>query len=81
MTLMKKNEIADSVEPITNEHSEIAWAHDTLDPDQVSTAKRSYARCKLGKGITILLWALRVYVAFMILLVALHIWNTLHAAK
>ena len=58
-----------------------AWVHDVLDPDQLSGAKRHYGRCKLGKGTLLLFWGLRVYVVLMIFLVALSIWNTLHAAK
>ena len=58
-----------------------AWVHEALDPDQLSTGKRRYSQRKLGLGITILFWALRIYVVMMFLLVGLLIWNTFHGAK
>jgi hypothetical protein len=61
--------------------TETAWVHDVLEPDQLSGGKRRYERCKLGKGTLILFWGLRVYVVLMICLVALSVWNTLHAGK
>lgn len=55
-----------------------AWVHDVLEPDQLSMAKRSFGRRKLGPATIILMWALRLYVILMVLLIAFQIWHTLH---
>ena len=57
------------------------WVHEELDPDQFSHAKRHYGRRKLGPGIVILFWVLRIYVLLMIILVALQVWNTFRTVK
>ena len=54
------------------------WVHEVLEPDQLTAARMRYGRKKLGAGTLVLLWALRVYVAFMVFIIALAVWNTLH---
>jgi hypothetical protein len=55
------------------------WVHEVLEPDQLTTAKIRYGRKKLGRGTLALLWALRVYVVFMIFIIGLVVWKALHA--
>lgn len=55
-----------------------AWVHDVLEPDQLSTAKRSFGWRKLGPATIVLMWALRLYVILMMLLIAFQVWQTLH---
>jgi hypothetical protein len=55
------------------------WVHEVLDPDQLSTAKPRFGRCMLSRRTLIILWALRIYVIMMVLLIALRMWNALHA--
>jgi len=40
----------------------------------------AYGRRALSPGTLVLLWALRVYVVFMVCIIALAVWNALHAA-
>ena len=54
------------------------WVHDVLEPDQLSTAKPRFGRRALSRGTLVILWALRVYVILMVLLIALQIWNAIH---
>jgi hypothetical protein len=55
------------------------WVHEVLEPDQLSTAKQRFGRCILSRRTLILLWGLRIYVILMVLLIALQVWNALHA--
>jgi len=55
------------------------WVHEVLEPDQFSTAKQRFGRHLLSRRTLIVLWALRIYVLLMLLLIALQIWNALHA--
>ncbi len=55
------------------------WVHEVLQPEQLSTAKQSFGRCKLSPATIVLMWALRVYVMLMVLLIALQVWQTLHS--
>jgi len=57
-----------------------SWVREVLEPDQLTTAKMPYGPRKLSGGTVVLLWALRVYVVFMVFIVGLAIWNALHAA-
>jgi len=52
------------------------WVCEVLDPDQLSRSKPCYGKRPLGGGILVLLWALRLYVILMILLIAYQIWKT-----
>ena len=54
------------------------WVHEVLEPDQLSTAKPRFGRRMLSPRTLIVLWALRIYVLLMLLLIALQIWNALH---
>jgi hypothetical protein len=54
------------------------WVHDVLEPDQLSTAKPRFGRRALSRGTLVILWALRVYVILMVLLIAFQIWNATH---
>jgi len=57
------------------------WVHEVLEPDQLTAARMRYGRKKLGTGTLVLLWALRVYVVFMIFIIGLAVWNTLHTGS
>jgi hypothetical protein len=50
-----------------------------LEPDQLSTSKPRFGRRMLSRRTVIVLWALRIYVLLMLLLIALQMWNALHA--
>lgn len=54
------------------------WVHEVLEPDQLSTAKPRFGRRRLGRRTVLILWALRLYVVLMLVLVALQIWNAFH---
>ena len=56
-----------------------SWVHEVLEPDQFTASKIRYGRRKLSRGTLVLLWALRVYVVFMVFIVGLAVWNTLHS--
>jgi hypothetical protein len=60
--------------------SSISWVHEVLEPDQFTASKTHYGQRKLSRGTLVLLWALRVYVVFMVFIVGLAVWNTLHSA-
>lgn len=55
------------------------WVHEVLEPDQLSTSKPRFGRRMLSRRTVIVLWALRIYVLLMLLLIALQMWNALHA--
>jgi hypothetical protein len=55
------------------------WVHEVLEPDQFSTAKPRFGRRLLSRRTLLLLWMLRIYVIMMVLLIALQMWNALHA--
>jgi hypothetical protein len=54
------------------------WVHEVLQPDQLSTAKQSFGRRKLSPATIVLMWALRIYVLLMVLLIAFQVWHALH---
>lgn len=58
------------------------WVRDVLEPDQLVEAKEQMrlGRKRLGRGTRILMWGLRVYVLFMLVVVADQVWVTLHPA-
>ena len=62
----------------TPNHPE-TWVHEVLEPDQLSTAKQRFGRRTLSRRTLVLLWALRIYVLLMVLLIAFQVWSTLHA--
>jgi len=55
------------------------WVREVLDPDQLSTAKLHIGRLALTGKTMLLLWGLRVYVALMVVMSGIQIWNALHA--
>ena len=55
------------------------WVHDVLQPDQISTTKPAFGRRNLNLGTVFILWALRVYVILMVVLIGVQVWNALHA--
>jgi hypothetical protein len=63
---------------ITTEQLE-AWVREALEPDQISSAKGNLGRLTLAGRTVILLWGLRFYVLFMILMIVFQVWNALHA--
>jgi hypothetical protein len=67
--------------PISSYTKSTEWVHEVLESDQLSDAKQHYGRRRLSRGILVLFWGLRVYVAVMIFLVVLQIWNAFHVAK
>jgi hypothetical protein len=51
----------------------------TLDADQLSAAKsKHYPRRKLKPNETILFWALRIYLLFMLGIVLYQVWTSAH---
>lgn len=70
---MKKREKA---EPAT-------WVYDVLEPEQLTNTKRMrrFGRRRLSRGTLILLWALRLYLVVMLLVIAYQIWIALSGAK
>jgi len=56
-----------------------SWVHEVLEPDQLTASKIRYGRRELSRGTLVLLWALRFYVVFMVLIVGLATWNALHS--
>ena len=57
-----------------------SWVREVLEPDQLTTTKIHYGRRMLSRGELVLLWGLRFYVVFMVVIVGLAVWNGLHAA-
>lgn len=56
-----------------------AWVLDVLEPDQLVGAKEEhYRRARLGRGTRALMWGMRGYVLFMMVVVAYQIWTTVH---
>ena len=53
-----------------------------LEADQVVAAKRqtSFGRRKLSVGARVLLWALRIYVVFMLVIVVISVIRAMHPA-
>jgi hypothetical protein len=54
------------------------WVREALEPDQLTTSKMPYGRCKLSRGTLWLLWGLRVYVVFMAWIIVVAVWSALH---
>jgi hypothetical protein len=57
------------------------WVHEALEPDQLSRAKPRFGRRAFSGGTLVILWALRVYVIVMVLLIGLQIWNAIHGGS
>ena len=52
------------------------WVMSALEADQLSAAKsQHYPRRRLKRGETLLLWALRAYLLFMIGIVVYQVWT------
>lgn len=55
------------------------WVLSALEPDQLVGAKTThYPRARLGPGTRALMWAMRGYVVFMLVVVGYQIWSTVH---
>ncbi len=53
------------------------WVLDVLEPDQLVGAKEEhYQRARLGRATRALMWGMRGYVVFMMVVVAYQIWTT-----
>ena len=65
---------------VSSEPSE-TWVCEALEPDQLSTAKPRFGRRAFNRGTLVILWALRVYVIAMVLLIGLQIWNAIHGGS
>jgi hypothetical protein len=46
----------------------------SLEPDQLAAAKHRFPRRVLNKGEILLLWSLRIYLLFMVIVVVYQIW-------
>jgi hypothetical protein len=58
-----------------------AWVLEVLEPDQLVQAKEErLGRARLGRGTQLLMWALRGYVLFMLVVVGYQVWTTIHAS-
>jgi hypothetical protein len=55
-----------------------AWVRQVLDFDQLSTAKHKFGLLKMSGKTVVLLWALRVYVVLMVVMIGFQIWNAIH---
>ena len=57
------------------------WVREVLEPDQLSSAKREQqvGRRQLKPGTVIILWALRLYVVLMMLIIAYQIWSVVQS--
>ena len=58
-----------------------SWVHEVLEPDQLSLAKnmQPVGRRQLKRGTILILWALRLYVVLMMLIIAYQIWTVLQS--
>ena len=58
-----------------------AWVLDVLEPDQLVGAKEEhFPRARLGRGTRALMWGMRAYVIFMLVVVGYQIVTTIHPA-
>lgn len=59
----------------------VRWVRDVLEPDQLSTTKREprAGRRQLSPGTLIILWALRLYVVVMMVIIAYQIWTAIQS--
>lgn len=58
-----------------------AWVLDVLEPDQLVDAKQEHlGRARLGAGTRLLMWGLRGYVLFMLIVVGYQVWTTVHSS-
>jgi hypothetical protein len=58
-----------------------SWVREVLEPDQLSSAKnmQHVGRRQLKPGTVIVLWALRLYVVLMMLIIAYQIWSVVQS--
>ncbi len=63
-----------------DEHDEDAWVREYLMPRQLVAAKEErYPRRHLGTGTQILMWALRLYVLLMLVVVTMKFVTAVHS--
>lgn len=60
----------------SNEHDR--WVQEALEYDQLAKAKKLPGKRRLSGKTIWLLWALRIYVALMVVMIAFQIWSALH---
>ncbi|RAQ93915.1 hypothetical protein A4R35_00120 [Thermogemmatispora tikiterensis] len=61
-----------------NTEHDLAWVREALEPDQFAESKVPLERRRLGPGLLVLLWVLRIYVILMTVLIAYQVWQALH---
>lgn len=57
-----------------------SWVSDALEPAQLTASTMRFGRRKLSRGTLFLLWALRFYAVFMVVIIGLAVWNALYPA-
>lgn len=55
------------------------WVLEALEDDQLVAAKQHFGLASIGKGTLSVLWALRLYLLVMLVLVARQVWLITHA--
>ncbi len=66
-----------SLQPVTTEQ-DLTWVREVLEPDQFAESKAPLGRRRLGPGLLVLLWVLRIYVLVMTALIGYQVWQALH---
>jgi hypothetical protein len=63
-------------DPIHITARDSSWVMNSLEADQLASAREHYPRRKLTRGEVILLWGLRLYLLFMVGVVCYQVWTT-----
>nr|BBH92165.1 hypothetical protein KTA_03640 [Thermogemmatispora argillosa] len=61
-----------------NTKQDLSWVREVLEPDQLVESKVPLGRRRLGPGLLVLLWVLRIYVLVMTVLIVYQVWQALH---
>lgn len=77
--MINTKENMEQMQGISQETS--SWVREALEPDQLSSAKnmQHVGRRQLKPGTVIILWALRLYVVLMMLIIAYQIWSVVQS--
>ena len=82
MTTIERTIPVTGVMPAKTDMSDSAWVVEVLGADnlQLSEAKKlePYGRAKLGVATKVLMWAMRFYVLFSLVLIAAQLYISLH---